>query len=586
MAQVVEEIVQYAQSAVERGGNHGPVWFKMSQRLSEAMSLGAPFAQKHVLHRLVDTYFERFHPLWGLFMRRKAEEYDRLQPFLFLTLASIGAMYEGKQGRSLGSLLHERLRTALLASCCELAEIEPESLWLCHTLILTQMNALYFGQRRAFSYAQHVGSVLVVEARRMNLLTAPRFTFRGNKAFDKNASVEAKKAFLTLVQERTKLAYGILRADAYVSVLLNTRPSLSPTELDIEASLNSYDIEKLSVHEMDEHIRSIISPQHLYFSDLVRIAMERDEGLPSLEPAEHELLMFGLQKSVWQYCHDADSLTRLGESSAILRVHTARSGPDLLLPPVDSQSLRSIGLHPPFEGPRTKLLLPRTEDDFESPSYGMKDMRADNDRLLIALRKWKQSFFRGHTGHRSEHGRAHLLTGLLMYHLSFLRMHAPVKSLHRLSYGLDDKRGPEKEVCDSVNRWAQTEAARTALEHAVAIWQLINKELVRPANTRARFNIFSFIGLHHAGVVVWVYASARLRDSSDSDPPRLVQLGGQPGVNDIPVCRENVSVLLTAFARIYGQLCPEWSLNSSFAATALRMSQKDFRVYSTSNGSV
>ena len=578
---VVDELVDYAQNyATNQGGrreDHGAFWSSMAGHVQRAFYGHARFSDKstapHILQHFVEIYLERFHVLWTMFVRRKKSELNTLHPFLYLVMSSIGAMYEGVCGNAYGSMMHERIRSALLSSPCEFAESEQEPIWLCQTLLLTQLEALYFGQRRAFSYAQHLGCILVAQARRMNLFSTRRYRPKHIQAMEKAQDTEQKVASWALLEEKTRLAYGIFRADVYMSVLLTTRPFISFEELDIEASSYSYNINTDNMNEVEARMEYLTN-QHepgIWLSDLVRVALDRDEDLPNLEPPEHEVLIFGLQQAVWRFCNDTDAVHRLTGTATPPQLQQARSGLD------DGNLAQSAQLRSGSLGAKSSLAL--TDDFLDCSTHRMKDMQSDNERLFFALQKWKQSFMRGQTRRQLENQRHFLLTGLLLYHLSYLRINAPIESLHRLSYCLDDRRAPERSLCDTVMTWLQGPCAHAAVDHAVSIWSLVHKELQRPPKLRAILNLFSFIGLHHSGVIVWMYACTHTAEEVQrSELGRLTLPAGvsQGTPYDAILCQENMSALLTDLSQMFNRISPEWALRSSFAASAMKKANQKF----------
>jgi hypothetical protein len=114
---------------------------------------------------------KHFAPLWPL-LGMQNFDMDLLHPLLYLTLSSIGAMYSGLKECHFGQMMHECVRKKLLAVAFEIEDLDDDFLWLGQARLLTQVAALYFGQKRAFSYAQHLGSVLAAQARRMDLFSA------------------------------------------------------------------------------------------------------------------------------------------------------------------------------------------------------------------------------------------------------------------------------------------------------------------------------------------------------------------------------------------------------------------------------
>lgn len=586
-SRVVEELIAFARERHKSRTLHrsnsgdavtfaarGDFWRTMSEKVQAAFYLNNSSAEPkkpHLLSHYLNCYFDSFHSIWVLF-DRPGLDFDSLHPILYLVLTSIGANYDGQEGQKYGSMMHEALRTLLTAAPYEFVEAEKEPFWFIQALILTQLCALYFGQRRAFTFAQHLGCILVTQSRRMNLFSANRLTRTHPGVHDSMSWPEQERAIINRTEAKRRLTFGIYRVDIYMTVLLNTRPIMSYEEIEMET---------LSCLHRDAYLRGELyrapAPDDrktaggLRYCDLMRIALERDEDLPYLDPIEHELLLYGLQQKVWEICFDPDALTRLTGEAKTWAGHDAET-------PNNNHTSPSTG------SAHHDLL----DDLLEGGMRQMKDLRADRQRIIRALQKWKSSFLRSQSRRQDENDRGSVLSSLQLYHLTYLRLHAPVENLHLISYCLDDERNPEQRVLDLVRTWVMAPGAATAVEHACHIYTLIQKEVSRSPHLRGRFNVFAYIGLHHASVVIWTYAGTHPSTSSPPDfakkpisaspePAKKFTLPiGDDGKNDTLICRENSSVLLKAFARLYERVSPAWALTTSFKVSALRMANHMF----------
>lgn len=106
-----------------------------------------------ILHYFAKLYMDHFNPLWPMVSQWQLD-FERFHPILLLTMASIGAMYGIGDSHVFGSSMHERLRRLLAAALFDLEGPDDDLRWLAQARVLTQVHALYFGQRQAFSYAQ------------------------------------------------------------------------------------------------------------------------------------------------------------------------------------------------------------------------------------------------------------------------------------------------------------------------------------------------------------------------------------------------------------------------------------------------
>ncbi|PVH84972.1 hypothetical protein DL98DRAFT_452356 [Cadophora sp. DSE1049] len=538
-------------------------WETLSGKVQSVFSLpNQHVGASHILRDFVDLYLRNFGPLWPL-LSKQGLDCDQIHPLLYLTLASIGAMYGGAQAAHFGTILHNRLRQTLTMSL-ELGGVDDDLLWLGQARLLTQVAALYFGQSKAFSYAQHLGGVLVAQARRMDLFSAPRTRYDQKKAALSKQPGDRLSRWLHS-EGRRRLAFGILRAETYTSVLLNTRPLISPEEIDLELPCS------------DQTWRGPVLPLDIYlalverdhttakaqsFSDTIRIALERDERFSVLDPIGNELLIFGLQQVVWRFSHDYYMFERLTGSDEMLS--------SLCYNGLDGDSNISEQSGPTYS----------TTQRIASTANLMHDLEGDLDRLTNALRRWKQSFRSISNELNLQRDRNSILSSLLLFHLSFMRLQAPIDDLHHISYRVADERSIESSIIEDVSGWANSRRGYIAVRHAVAIWSLISREVQRPEETRAKFNFLAFLGLHHAAVVLWTYAGAHESQKGyiGSDVLTMAPLG----ISDlpIPVGSSTISSILRLFSDMFNMISPgRWS---SFGAAASKLSERTFPRLETS----
>lgn len=148
--------------------------------------------------------------------------------------------------------------------------------------MLNKATALYFGQRRAFFIAQQLGALSLVHARRICLFSSVGIVYEGNVALRASQPSEVKK------EARRRLAFGIMRLDVYLSLLLGQKPSLSWEEMRLQQLANGSWCNTGSPSETEKQGTDVM------FSDLVSLYLYSDESPPLLRPVDLELVLMGL----------------------------------------------------------------------------------------------------------------------------------------------------------------------------------------------------------------------------------------------------------------------------------------------------
>ena len=461
-----------------------------------------------VLHHFLQLYRDHFHPLWPMLPRRHLTS-GEIHPLLLMVLASIGAMYMGRLGSECGAIMHNALRRHLVMPV-ELDITDDSLIWLAQARCLTQVAALYFGQPRAFSYAQHLGTLLTTQARRMCLFSAAvhhQRVSQFNRA--KGIATDAERLDLWIdIEVRRRLAFGIFRSDTFTSVLLNTKPIVTLDEIDIEfpcceAVWNGHNMEARVALEMIEH--DCTPSRDLRASDLYYILLESDEVLPPLEPVAHELLLFGLQPLVWRFSFERPLADRLPVSQEPgFDDDGASSNKD------DDSGHPLVATPRPTKRKRRDTFVSEAES-LDTRSYEMSDLRTERKRLNAALSKWERALPLAKSFARTEQDRSHVLSSLILYHMSFLRLNAPVDDIHQIHYRVADKRPISTNLLACVKGWTRSPNARLAIARVRSMWSLI-KQQIQLGQGRSRFNFNAFIGLHHGAAILWAYNGAQYQD--------------------------------------------------------------------------
>ena len=515
------------------------LWQRTSRKVEEVFELQnvvpAVGSSKHVLEYFVWLYFEHFHSLWPLFWKHDLDV-NSLRPHLYITLSSIGSIYVGDAAANYHFQILEALRIQLLLAIFQhqLPEEVHES--LCQLLVLIQAAIFYFGHKMAFSSPQQLGTIVVSLARKMNLfeqITASRYCFVESS----KPSKEDLSRRWVQSETRKRLAFGILRAEVYVSLLLGTRPLVSFEEANLHTpssdALWNGSQGQSGLCQVVSYLASSAQEQQGYlFSYLVRIALERDEQLPNFRTEELELLFFGLQHYVWRFSHDPGLACRLAISFVAETVKERRTD-------------------------RSDLLDLRRE---------MKDLKNDYDQIISGLEKCKRSLAANATPAQVIHQRNTLLASHLLYNLSIVKLRADLRTIHRLVLKNIIKDEPCHDAVLAVHNWSVTAEALVATEHACATWLLVATEMKRPADGRASFSVLSHIALLHAAVVVWAYACTRREPSATRlDLDQLATTDSE--VEDLRMYRANNAVLMVHFADLLKEISPVWARASSYHMT-------------------
>lgn len=563
---IINELVSYASSPVPTDQRSDPsaYWQFMSPRIRFAFQLNSSSkdSTSSALQSFVDLYFRHFGPLWPLISLQDLD-LDSMHPLLYLVLTSIGAMYGGLGASNYGAAMHSSVRIPLTMAI-ELNDSDGDFFWLAQARLLTQVTALYFGQSRAFSYSQHLGALLVAQARRMELFSATRAEIANRKFQDsRGATTDGDRLSIWLQSEaRRRLAFGIFRGATYLSVLTHMKPLVLMEEIDLEfpmcdAVWRSKPMPPGICLQMIEHDQS--PNTGLRASDVYRIAMERNETLPPLNATSHELLLFGLQWPLWQFSRDQKMFGRLtGQSLRSLCLQEIMVSPS------------SVGR--PSSSARSRAVLSEAES-LDRPSRQMEDLQAECSQFVMALQKWERALPLVKTLVQTDMDRSSLLSSLILYHLGYLRLNAPVETLHQIQYRLADNRPLEKAMVEEVRCWANSPPARVAAEKACTIWSLIARESAAAKNHRARFNLLAFTGLHHSAVLLWTFAGAH-QSTVDVLSPSLVL---EPPLHTdipIPISKSESSRMLGSFVQLYDLISPaRWS---SFARAADVLRRREF----------
>ena len=347
--------------------------------------------------------------------------------------------------------------------------------------------------------SKHLGALLIAQSRRLNLFQEPSYSHADTFELPPDEAEEARLSRWRTLESRKRLAYGIMRADVYTSVLLNSRPLLSYEEIYLtlphSEKLYHNDGELPSREQLlTSRIEAERCPQ-MVFSDLLRIMLERNEKVPLDEAVAYELCLFAMQSPLWRFSHDVELFPRL-------------TGKEWVPPDTVSHLVANDQTGPSSraELATTDLLSGRpytVPDELGRVHRSMRDMRDDRNRMERALESWHDSFLAARQSPAFTKHRDSLMSSLLLLSTSYLQLHAPLAQLHNISYRAGEKRSVCPRAVQQIYDWSTTKSATCATERAVAICDLISQELDRPEDSRACFNFLAFGSLHHATVVLW-----------------------------------------------------------------------------------
>lgn len=495
---LVRELVDYAVAASDRSAEERRHhWESMSAKVCTSFGLAQPHGSEDcTLFQMVRLYKQNLLPLWPMICENSLEDPAGLHPVLFLVAVSSGAMYlEDENASVFGTMMHRRLQTALITSFIEQEITEADTIWLAQARNTIQVVSLYFGQGKELAYAQRLGAALVSQSRHMGL-----FRQTGLEDFPAGGSAEEQFAAWVRAETRRRVAFGIYRADVFLSLLSNSPPSIPADELEI--SLPYPDSSWLSIGKLspEESLSALererVKRNETRYCDLIRILLDRDEVLVSMGARDYELLLFGLQEQVWKFSRDPDMFHRLIG-------HAWQEE-------TDSKSL-DAEINRVLNGSSSAV---RFRDHLQLSHREMKDLVLDRRRLSMALDKWNQGFTASRFRPGFNKDRARILSSLLLFHIYHLQLNASLDVLHDIADGLCDKMTVDYKRLRMATVWANNAQARNATYHASKIWSLLDNEAKMNPLKKPRYTVLSYMGLHHASVVLWTCFGARKASES------------------------------------------------------------------------
>ena len=263
----------------------------------------------------------------------------------------------------------------------------------------------------------------------------------------------------------SRLAFSVLRVDAYLSLLVDHPPSVRYQEICISLPKSP----RLWAAGGEDEWRSLqwsepVGREHTLFCSLVHNVLDfRQRNLPyRLTEADHHLVLCSLQVGIWGAAHEGHS-----RESAELATSSA---------PQDSIHLW-----------RTHLDLWRvtTEQKCSLSHNCFSPSLACTDNLL------------------SSHS-------LILWHISALTLRAPLKLLQ--AHGCCSKYGPGMALTTRKNKarlrsWIVSSDARTAVWNGAQIARIVERESTNPIpTTRLLLNPLLIHGVLQSAIVICSYA--------------------------------------------------------------------------------
>lgn len=568
--QSIDQLVSYAgkEGHLANSQQRMAFWNLKSDDISRSFSPsfqigGTSSASANILQAFVQLYFDHFHRLWPLLSHQNLE-LGKIHPYLYLVLSSIGAMYGCRSSCEYGTMMH----TALCSRLVHPVELETEDpdggdfLWLAQSRLLTQVAALYFGQVKAFSFAQHLGVLLVTHARKLNLFSGSYTRSRISQLHHmRDDSLERERLNVWLdVEARRRLAFGVFRGDAFTSIVLNTRPLVSLDEIDLEFPTceSVWAGPKLTPRQALDTIDHDRTPsKHMRASDIYRILLDRDEVLPPLDPLAHELSLFGLQGPLWRFAHDDQLFERLTGHQDNVEFW-------------DSCPEPKLGARK-----RRRSTITSEADTLDIVTRRMSDLIIERERLKMALCKWERALPTVKSFARTEQDRNFILSSLILYHLGYMRLLAPIEAVHQIQYQLGEQRLPEKASLQKVMDWARSPRARLAISRANSLCSLIAKESRLAPEKRSKVNLLAFIGLHHGSALLWAYLGS-VDETAENEWISELRFGAREQSSEDSDSEEgdDFSTLICHLIDLYGRINPAgWS---SFVEATRILARKKF----------
>ncbi|CAD0109400.1 unnamed protein product, partial [Aureobasidium uvarum] len=395
-------------------------------------------------------------------------------------------------------------------------------------LTMTSIGALYSG-----SASSRYGSLLHEKMREILLVSPPRVDHTDQENLDLGrAMLLTQVAAIYFEQQHAFSAAqklgALLNVHAQKMRLFSYRPHRGiPTAINLQSTTNT---SAIGWHK--------------------QIALDPNEVLPLLQPLEHELLLYGLQYSVWRFSHDSGMFKRLTGLDA-----DSEPGPT-------TNDLFSVS---------NDELYTANHDHLDYSTRKMAGLRRERQNVICALRKWKSMVASSQMSNQYGHNRTTYLSGLMLFHLSFLRLHAPVGTIQQVVYHQGTRSESVEALGRTIVEWSTTDQAVVAIKHACSMWTLIEKETSRPTSSQARYTILTVISVYQAATVIWAVAGA-----CEKSRQSLNMMGSSKHIesHQVELSTANTPNLMSLFAELFPKMTSTWKTQSSFLDMVLGLATK------------
>ncbi|GAC95153.1 hypothetical protein PHSY_002728 [Pseudozyma hubeiensis SY62] len=486
---------------------------------------------QHLLRHYVHLYFRNFHPLWPI-LPVSLFDLHRCPPHLYLTLAIIGSQFGTQSDAEFGQMAHQVFRTVLIGRELDMHEVVESGEMLCLTMLLNMATALYFGQRRSFYFAQQLRTLLLIHAHRICLFDEARhemFLPPKHNLSTFTTIDDASNCYPEVAQAevRRRIAYGLVRLDAYIALLMGQRPQIDVDDLrismlgdpiwwqgalastsssDASAHLDGDDVTRSSVlggstvgssaskstRDPSFALEATVGEHKPVFCTVIRrFYAGMMDGLALHRVVDQELILFGLVPKVlllgrqrYSLCPTIGSITEFDQKR--------RQDPDFLREPA-RRSAAYDDEHDPYA---INASSHPPSDQLDYP------MIREWGYTLATLARWRQGF-------TSTQANAHVLSAQdrqnlfhchILYSCLTLHLFADMEELRGLS--VLRRRDPHHPLYLRALRWSRSGDAQTALRRVYNTLELVVDELVK--RDGAEFTFLSYVVIYHASILLWV----------------------------------------------------------------------------------
>lgn len=484
-------------------------------------------SQEHVLQSYVRLYFRHFHPLWPIFPV-PLFGLPQCPPHLYLTLAIIGSQYGNQRDAKFGQMAHQVFRTVLIGRELDMHEAIKSGESLCLTMLLNMATALFFGQRRSFYFAQQLKALLILHAQRIGLFDEARHETQSPRSWQAATTDGTSACYpdVARAEVRRRLAYGILRLDAYIALLMGQRPQINVEDMRI-SMLGDPAWWQGSLPNMTNTCVSAESDGGLAGSDVMENSTVRSplsttattpsfalgkcgsicnsqlfctefrrfyygvEGCPALRRVvDQELMLFGLVPKVltlsrqrYSFCPAIGSVTEFDQKR--------RRDPCFLREP-DTPSGQTDEVTDPYA-----ISAP-----YSSSHQLDYAMAREWGYTLASLARWREVFASTQANAHDllPQDRQSLFHCHVLYSCVTLHLFADMEELRNLSVLRQHNRHHPLYV--RALRWSRSSDAHTALRRVYNTLEIIVEELGHKQG--AQFTFLSYVVLYHCAIVLWV----------------------------------------------------------------------------------